>query len=129
MRNYKFYILSIALILQGCATPGWRSVQLQDYLQPYIGQSADNIQQNLNLKSLGFQTLKQPTQTDQQLVFTVLRPINIPIPMNMGTSDGSRLSTGTTYSQSYDVNFYCHIIFELDQQQIARSIRYEGKAC
>ncbi|KXZ71848.1 hypothetical protein [Acinetobacter venetianus] len=129
MRNYKFYILSIMLILQGCATPGWRSVQLQDYLQPYIGQSADNIQQNLNLKSLGFQTLKQPTKTDQQLVFTVLRPINIPIPMNMGTSDGSRLSTGTTYSQSYDVNFYCHIIFDLDQQQIARSIRYEGKAC
>lgn len=129
MRNYKFYILSIMLILQGCATPGWRSVQLQDYLQPYIGQSADNIQQNLNLKSLGFQTLKQPTKTDQQLVFTVLRPINIPIPMNMGTSDGSRLSTGATYSQSYDVNFYCHIIFDLDQQQIARSIRYEGKAC
>ncbi|MHA3983186.1 hypothetical protein [Acinetobacter venetianus] len=129
MRNYKFYILSIMLILQGCATPGWHSVQLQDYLQPYIGQSADNIQQNLNLKSLGFQTLKQPTKTDQQLVFTVLRPINIPIPMNMGTSDGSRLSTGTTYSQSYDVNFYCHIIFDLDQQQIARSIRYEGKAC
>lgn len=129
MRNYKFYILSIMLILQGCATSGWRSVQLQDYLQPYIGQSADNIQQNLNLKSLGFQTLKQPTKTDQQLVFTVLRPINIPIPMNMGTSDGSRLSTGTTYGQSYDVNFYCHIIFDLDQQQIARSIRYEGKAC
>jgi len=30
---------------------------------------------------------------------------------------------------SYDVNFYCHIIFDLDQQQIARTIRYEGKAC
>lgn len=55
--------------------------------------------------------------------------MNIPIPMNMGISDGSRLSTSTTYSQSYDINFYCHIIFELDQQQIARSIRYEGKAC
>lgn len=48
----------------------------------------------------------------------------------MGTSiNGSRISSGVTYSQSYDVKFYCHIIFELDQQQIARSIRYEGKAC
>ncbi len=135
MRNYKFYILSIALILQGCATPGWRSVQLQDYLQPYIGQSADNIQQNLNLKSLGFQTLKQPTHTDQQLVFTVLRPINIPVPIVQTyagagpTMIGTRLGATTTSQQSYDVNFYCHIIFELDQQQIARSIRYEGKAC
>lgn len=129
MMNSKYLILVFLLILQGCATPKWQSVKLQDYLQPYIGQSADNIQQNLNLGSLGYQTLKQPQKTNQNLVFTVLRPMNIPIPMNMGISDGSRLSTSTTYSQSYDVNFYCHIIFELDQQQIARSIRYEGKAC
>jgi hypothetical protein len=127
--NSKYFIFAFFLILQGCTTPGWQSVKLQDYLQPYIGQSADNIQQNLNLRSLGYQTLKQPQKTNQNLVFTVLRPMNIPIPMNMGISDGSRLSTSTTYSQSYDINFYCHIIFELDQQQIARSIRYEGKAC
>ncbi|MCH7311430.1 hypothetical protein [Acinetobacter sp. ANC 4805] len=127
--NSKYFIFAFFLILQGCTTPGWQSVKLQDYLQPYIGQSADNIQQNLNLRSLGYQTLKQPQKTNQNLVFTVLRPMNIPIPMNMGISDGSHLSTSTTYSQSYDINFYCHIIFELDQQQIARSIRYEGKAC
>jgi hypothetical protein len=129
MANYKIYLAAFILGLQGCATAGWRSVQLQDYLQPYVGQSADQIQQNLNLRSLGFQTLKQPQRSKESLVFTVLRPINIPVPMNMGISDGSRLSTNTTYSQSYDVNFYCHIIFELDQQQIARAIRYEGKAC
>lgn len=129
MANYKFYLIAFMLGLSGCATPGWQSVQLQDYLQPYVGQSADQIQQNLNLRSLGFQTLKQPQRSKESLVFTVLRPINIPIPINMGISDGSRLSTNTTYSQSYDVNFYCNIIFELDQQQIARAIRYEGKAC
>ena len=37
-------------------------------------------------------------------------------------------SAGNTDS-TYDLNLKCHIIFELDQQQIARSIRYEGKAC
>ncbi|WP_081399775.1 hypothetical protein [Acinetobacter modestus] len=117
-------------MLQACTTPGWQSVKLQDYLEPYIGQSADHIQQNLNLRSLGFQTLKQAQKTNQDLTFTVLRPISIPIPQDMGTSiNGSRISSGVTYSQSYDVKFYCHIIFELDQQQIARSIRYEGKAC
>lgn len=129
MANYKLYLIAFMLGLSGCATSGWRSVQLQDYLQPYVGQSADQIQQNLNLRSLGFQTLKQPQRSKESLVFTILRPINIPIPINMGISDGSRLSTNTTYSQSYDVNFYCNIIFELDQQQIARAIRYEGKAC
>lgn len=129
MANYRIYLVSTLLLLQGCSTPGWQSVQLQDYLQPYLGQSADQIQQNLNLRSLGFQTLKQPQRTNKNLVFTVLRPMSIPVPMNMGISDGSRLSTKMTYSQSYDVNFYCHIIFELDQQQVAQSIRYEGKAC
>ncbi|WP_032879567.1 hypothetical protein [Acinetobacter colistiniresistens] len=129
MKNYKMYLAATLLILQGCATPGMQSVQLQDYLQPYLGQPADQIQQNLNLRNLGFQTLKQPQRNNQNLIFTILRPINIPVPMNMGISDGSRLSTNMTYGQSYDVNFYCHIIFELDQQQIARAIRYEGKAC
>lgn len=74
--------------------------------------------------------------TTNSLTYTVLRPINIPIPIaesiggsgpNMGGS--VRLNSASTRQQSYDVNFYCHIIFELDQQQIARSIRYEGKAC
>ena len=51
--NSKYFIFAFFLILQGCTTPGWQSVKLQDYLQPYIGQSADNIQQNLNLRRLG----------------------------------------------------------------------------
>ncbi|MBH2002939.1 MAG: hypothetical protein I8H98_11855 [Moraxellaceae bacterium] len=133
--NSKYFIFAFFLILQGCTTPGWQSIKLQDYLQPYIGQSADHIQQNLNLRSLGFQTLKQPQKTNDNLIFTVLRPINIPVPIAQTyggagpTMGGSRLGATTTSQQSYDVNFYCHIIFELDQQQIARSIRYEGKAC
>ena len=134
--NSKYFIFAFFLMLQGCTTPRWQSVKLQDYLQPYIGQSADNIQQNLNLRSLGFQTLKQPQKTNNNLIFTVLRPINIPIPIAQSFGDASspmsgsvRLGSVSTSQQSYDVNFYCHIIFELDQQQIARSIRYEGKAC
>ena len=37
---------------------------------------------------------------------------------NMGNADSA-----------YDLHLQCKIIFELDQQQIAHSIRYEGKAC
>jgi len=130
--NYKFYLIGIFLILQGCATAGLQSVKLPDYLQPYIGQSADQIQKNLSLRTLGFQTLKQPKKTEQTLTFTVLRPINIPVPITQvygGDIGGARLGSTTTSQYSYDVNFYCHIIFDLDQQQIARTIRYEGKAC
>nr|WP_275904258.1 hypothetical protein [Acinetobacter beijerinckii] len=136
MIHSKYFILGLGLILQGCATPAWQSTNLQDYLQPYIGQSADHIEQNLNLRNIGFQTLKQPEKTNQHLIYTVLRPINIPVPIAQSYGDPSgsmgssiRLGSVSTSQQSYDVNFYCHIIFKLDQQQIARSIGYEGKAC
>jgi len=136
MANYKLYLTAFMLGLSGCATPGWRSVQLQDYLQPYVGQSADQIQQNLNLRSLGFQTLKQPQRSKESLVFTVLRPINRPVPIAQVYGDPSSPASGSvrvgsisTIQQSYVVNVYCHFICELYQQQIARAIRYEGKAC
>lgn len=136
MTHYKIYLAALVLGLQGCATSGMRPVPLQEYLQPYLGQSADQIQQNLNLRHLGFQTLKQPQRSKEQLIFTVLRPIQIPVPMAQAYGDPSspmsgsvRLGSISTSQQSYDVNFYCHIIFELDRQQIARAIRYEGKAC
>lgn len=105
---------------------------LPDYLQRFIGQSSSSIQQHLNLKPLGFQTLAQPQQNKNQLIYTVIRPIRIPIPIAQSAhmpAQSIPIQTAVNTSQAYDIHFNCHIIFELDQQQIARSIRYEGKAC
>ncbi|MCY6412812.1 hypothetical protein QTA56_11855 [Acinetobacter sp. VNH17] len=109
-----------------------RTTSLPDYLQPYIGQSASSIQQQLDLRPLGLQTLAQPQNQNNQLVYTVIRPVRIPIPIaqsaEMGAQNIPIQSMGNAGS-AYDLNLQCKIIFELDQQQIARSIRYEGKAC
>ncbi|WHP07481.1 hypothetical protein QLH32_08550 [Acinetobacter corruptisaponis] len=109
-----------------------RNTSLPDYLQPYIGQSASSIQQQLDLRPLGLQTLAQPQNQNNQLVYTVIRPVRIPIPIaqsaEMGAQNIPIQSMGNAGS-AYDLNLQCKIIFELDQQQIARSIRYEGKAC
>ena len=43
--------------------------------------------------------------------------------------DSAFLKGCVTSDSNYDLNLKCHIILELDQQQIARSIRYEGKVC
>ena len=132
MLNDKYWLCCAVLALQGCNTSHSTMQNLPDYLQRIIGQSSSSIQQHLNLKPLGFQTLAQPQQNKNQLIYTVIRPIRIPIPIAQSAhmpAQSIPIQTAVNTSQAYDIHFNCHIIFELDQQQIARSIRYEGKAC
>ncbi|WP_087542945.1 hypothetical protein [Acinetobacter sp. WCHA29] len=122
----------IILSLQAYTTAYQNRTSLPDYLQLFIGQSATIIQQQFDLKPLGFRTIAQPIKQSNQLIYTVIRPIRIPISIAQSAELGAQnipiQSAGNTDS-TYDLNLKCHIIFELDQQQIARSIRYEGKAC
>ena len=122
----------IILSLQAYTTAYQNRTSLPNYLQLFIGQSAIIIQQQFDLKPLGFQTIAQPIKQSNQLIYTVIRPIRIPIPIAQSAELGAQnipiQSAGNTDS-TYDLNLKCHIIFELDQQQIARSIRHEGKAC
>ena len=132
MINSRSLFLCSALGLSACMSSPQQTTSLPDYLQPYIGQSATIIQQQFDLKPLGFRTIAQPIKQSNQLIYTVIRPIRIPIPIAQSAELGAQnipiQSAGNTDS-TYDLNLKCHIIFELDQQQIARSIRYEGKAC
>ena len=132
MINSRSLFFCSVIGLSACMSSPQRTTSLTDYLQPYIGQSASSIQQQLDLRPLGLQTLAQPQNQNNQLVYTVIRPVRIPIPIaqsaEMGAQNIPIQSMGNAGS-AYDLNLQCKIIFELDQQQIARSIRYEGKAC
>ena len=71
------------------------------------------------------------TKTSNQLIYTILRPLSIPIPMVSNVEMGGNpvpIQSGTLGSNSYDVNFNCKVIFQL-KNDIAESIQYEGKAC
>ena len=132
MINSRSLFLCSALGLSACMSSPQQTTSLPDYLQPYIGQSASSIQQQLNLRSLGLQTLNQPQNQHNQLVYTVIRPVRIPIPIAQSAEMGAQnilIQNMGNAGSAYDLNLQCKIIFELDQQQIARSIRYEGKAC
>ncbi|RKG34447.1 hypothetical protein D7V21_06760 [Acinetobacter guerrae] len=128
MMNHKIYaVIGLTLFIQACATHTQPKVNLQDYLQQFIGQSA----QQINLKALGYQVLDQPNMTKSQLTYTILRPMNIPTPMVSNVEVGGTavpLQLGNHSANSYDVNFNCKIIFNLNNQ-IAESIQYQGKAC
>ena len=132
MINSRSLFLCSALGLSACMSSPQQTNSLPDYLKPFIGQSASSIQQQLNLRSLGLQTLNQPQNQHNQLVYTVIRPVRIPIPIAQSAEMGAQnilIQNMGNADSAYDLNLQCKIIFELDQQQIARSIRYEGKAC
>ncbi|SST15585.1 hypothetical protein [Acinetobacter baumannii] len=125
-------LLSFMLLnINGCASHPRQSVDLQEYLKNFIGKSSTTIQQDLNLRSLGFQVARTPQKTSDQLIYTILRPLSIPIPMvsNVDMRGGSvPIQSGNLSGNSYDINFNCKVIFKL-KNDIAESIQYEGIAC
>ncbi|MDV4265652.1 hypothetical protein ACG9XY_10795 [Acinetobacter seifertii] len=128
----RISLFSMMLIyLNGCATTPRQSVNLQEYLKSFLGKSSTTIQQELNLRGLGFQIAHVPEKTSNQLIYTILRPLSIPIPMVSNVEMGGNpvpIQSGTLGSNSYDVNFSCKVIFQL-KNDIAESIQYQGKAC
>ncbi|EPF6070451.1 hypothetical protein Q5M49_10155 [Acinetobacter nosocomialis] len=128
----RITLLSVmSIYLNGCATQPRQSVDLQEYLKGFLGKSSTTIQQELNLRGLGFQIAHVPQKTSNQLIYTILRPLSIPIPMVSNVEMGGNpvpIQLGTLGSNSYDVNFNCKVIFQL-KNDIAESIQYEGKAC
>ncbi|CAI3154550.1 hypothetical protein AV645_16440 [Acinetobacter calcoaceticus] len=130
--RYQIGLLCLIMMnVNGCTSHPRQSVNLQEYLKGFLGKPAATIQQDLNLRSLGFQVLKTPQKTQDQLIYTILRPINIPIPMvsNVDMRGNSvAIQSGNLGGNSYDVNFNCKVIFQL-KNDIAESIQYEGKAC
>lgn len=121
----------IIIFLNGCASHPRQSVDLQEYLKGFLGKSSATIQQDINLRSLGFQVANTPQKTPNQLIYTILRPLSIPIPMvsNVDMRGSSiPVQSGNLSGNSYDINFNCKVIFQL-KNDIAESILYEGKAC
>ncbi|WP_111859614.1 hypothetical protein [Acinetobacter sp. CFCC 10889] len=115
-------ISTLYLGLTACQTEVNRPYDLNAYLHQFLGQSSPDIQQKLNFKQLGYQS-SAPQVSQDQLIYTVYRPLNIPIPQG-------NFGLGTTHAgaSSYDLNFQCKIIFELNQN-IAKAVHYTGRAC
>lgn len=128
----RISLFSMMLIyLNSCATDPHQSVGLQEYLKGFLGKSSTTIQQELNLRGLGFQIAHVPEKKSNQLIYTILRPLSIPIPMVSNLEMGGNpvpIQSGALGSNSYDINFSCKVIFQL-KNDIAESIQYQGKAC
>ena len=96
MTAMKREVLLFPMLCVSCATTS--QTQLKQTLQHYIGQSSNQVQNQLNLNSMGYKVLGAPVHTPEKLTYTLLR--NMPIPMgtpNLGTS----VSMGCAHSNTF----------------------------
>ena len=119
-------------LLSACSTTSSTTAAQRDaYLQQFIGQSSQLIDQTLDLKRLGYQQISGPERSAKQLSYVVQRPITIPLPVAQFPATG----TGTIPSPvsvspagGYDVKLQCKITFLL-KDNIATAVRTTGRTC
>ena len=125
---------SIVIVLSGCQTSQPTNyLQLDKYLNSFIGQTSQSIQKQIDFKSLGYQAHNEPDLTPSTLTYTILRPVNIPGISSSPTVGVNAMGVPVirqdpSMSAHYDINFNCKVIFNL-KNNIAQSIDYFGKAC
>ncbi|HJF28810.1 MAG TPA: hypothetical protein K8V79_11365 [Acinetobacter lwoffii] len=118
--------------LSACTSPLSSSqIDREAYLQSFIGQSSELIDQNLDLKRLGYQQISEPHLSEQQLSYIVQRPLTIPLPIAQFPAAGTGavpIPTNISPVTGYDVNLQCKISFLL-KNNIATAVRTTGRTC
>lgn len=119
-----------AFSLSACVTtPSSTRAERDAYLAQFVGQSSQQIRQQLDLSLLGYEQVSSPQISPQALTYTVIRPISIPIPVANAPATGpAHIPAPIGPANSYDVNLHCQIVFRLEQN-IARSVHYSGRTC
>ena len=96
MTAMKREVLLFPMLCVACATTS--QTQLKQTLQHYIGQSSHQVQNQLNLNSMGYKVLGAPAYTPEKLTYTLLR--NMPIPMGTPQS-WDQCQYGCTHSDTF----------------------------
>ena len=68
-------MLACLIFLMACSTGG--NHRLDQSLQHYGGQIADQVRSQLDLNKMGFKATQEPTQTAELLSYTIVRDMNI----------------------------------------------------
>jgi hypothetical protein len=119
-------------LLSACSTTSSTTAAQRDaYLQQFIGQSSQLIDQTLDLKRLGYQQISGPERSAKQLSYVVQRPITIPLPVAQFPATGTGtvpIPVSVSPAGGYDVKLQCKITFLL-KDNIATAVRTTGRTC
>jgi len=121
-----------SVLIAGCAhSPNMGQSDREAYLQQFVGQSSQLIDQTLDLKRLGYQQISEPERSAKQLSYVVQRPITIPLPVAQFPATGTGtvpIPVSVSPAGGYDVKLQCKITFLL-KDNIATAVRTTGRTC
>lgn len=130
----KIIIVScIASSLIACTSMRQNKQLRNQYLNSFIGQSIEAIQQNFNIEAMNIHSTMQKKLSNQQFIIKYEREIHTPIPtpMTVTTFGNSRAFTSTqlgSLANAERTMAPCYIIYDLENN-IAKSYHLKGRAC
>ena len=117
--------------LTGCTTTPNIQQELTPYLNQFLGKTVTDVKSTINFSQFNVKTTEKPILSNQSLTYRIVRSVKIPIPSYVPMSTGGTQSTtiqAGSLAESYDVNFYCDVKFNLSKD-IVTNWSYSGKAC
>ena len=131
--NYsRLAIISIGLTLSACQTTHQQNKQaIAPYLNQYIGQRTDQLEQNFNLDAFNLQLNPNPIITSDRAIFSFDRIMSVPIPAGNMVMDSRGVIIPVkiaSVDNNYKTKQPCNIIFVLKNHRV-QSVSMKGKAC
>ena len=131
--NYsRLAIISIGLTLSACQTTHQQNKQaIAPYLNQYIGQRTDQLEQNFNLDAFNLQLNPNPIITSDRAIFSFDRIMSLPIPAGNMVMDSRGVIIPVkiaSVDNNYKTKQPCNIIFVLKNHKV-QSVSMTGKAC
>ena len=124
-------VLFCCIYLASCASLSQqRNAPIHQYVQPFIGKTVFEIQQQFDLKEIGIQP-KTSAVKENQLIYVFERDVSTSMPSGGSVPDqhGKWLPTQTgSTANSYKNLMSCNIIFNIENG-IATSYQFKGRAC
>ena len=131
--NYsRLAIISIGLTLSACQTTHQQNKQaIAPYLNQYIGQRTDQLEQKFNLDTFNIQPKPNSITTSDRAIFSFDRLLSIPIPAGNMVMESRRVIIPekiASVDKNNKTNQPCNIIFVLKTHMV-KSVTIKGKAC
>lgn len=130
----KIIIVScIASSLIACTSMRQNKQLRNQYLNSFIGQSSEAIQQNFNIEAINIHATMQKQLSNQKFIIKYEREIHTPVPTPMivafqvGNREVSSTQSGSIANAERTMA-PCYIIYDLENN-IAKSYHLKGRAC
>ena len=119
-----------SMFLFACATTPSSGMQLEQYLNRYVGQSRQQIMQDFDLSALGYAPAQLVKYNQEHLIYSIPQQVNIPIPIPQAPNSAGEapIYIPSNSTQQYSTALSCTILFHL-KNNIVTSFEFSQRTC